>query len=67
MSNRNGNHQETVDFAALPQLPDNWEWSLATDMCRVVASGSTPKADKMYAGSGEIPFIKVYNLTHNGT
>ena len=33
----------------------------------MVASGSTPTADKMFSGSGEIPFIKVYNLTFDGS
>ncbi|MFO0903195.1 MAG: hypothetical protein U0939_09360 [Pirellulales bacterium] len=32
----------------------------------MIASGSTPKPDLMYAGTGDVPFIKVYNLTHRG-
>lgn len=39
---------------------------MPADVCEVIASGSTPKPHLMYSGSGDIPFIKVYNLTHDG-
>jgi type I restriction enzyme S subunit len=58
--------QEALALYALPPLPANWLWSVASDVCSVIASGSTPKSDKMYSGGGDVPFIKVYNLTHNG-
>lgn len=63
---RSGQATRSIDLAALPKLPTGWEWSAASDICEVVASGSTPKADKMYRDDGEVPFIKVYNLTHRG-
>jgi type I restriction enzyme, S subunit len=53
-------------LAGLPALPKSWCWSVPEDICEVVASGSTPKPTLMYAGSGEVPFIKVYNLTERG-
>ena len=54
------------DTAGLPALPDGWCYASAEQVCSTVASGSTPAAPKMFSGSGEVPFLKVYNLTHNG-
>ncbi len=57
---------ESIDLSTLPPLPASWVWCLPPDICSTVASGSTPSPDKMFEGGGDIPFIKVYNLTHNG-
>lgn len=57
---------DKLDFSQLPPLPDGWAWSLPAEFCTTVASGSTPTADKLREGSGDIPFIKVNNLTHFG-
>lgn len=54
------------DLSTLPSLPIGWAWSVPSEFCSVVASGSTPTSDKMFEGQGEVPFIKVYNLTHHG-
>jgi len=51
----------------LPELPLGWCWASAEQVCETVASGATPPADKMANGTGEIPFIKVYNLTFDGS
>jgi type I restriction enzyme, S subunit len=48
-------------------LPKGWEWKSASEFCISVECGSTPKADLMSSGIGEVPFIKVYNLTFEGT
>ncbi len=55
------------DVAGLPELPEGWCWASAESVCSVVASGSTPKAPDLHQGAGEVPFIKVYNLTFSGT
>ncbi|MCD9625628.1 restriction endonuclease subunit S [Rhabdothermincola salaria] len=47
-------------------LPMGWRWVRASDACEMVSSGSTPKAADLYPDSGEIPFIKVYNLGFDG-
>jgi type I restriction enzyme S subunit len=57
---------ESLDLEQLPPLPRGWEWQLPSGICTLVASGSTPTKDKMHAGAGEVPFIKVYNLTDSG-
>jgi type I restriction enzyme S subunit len=48
-------------------LPDGWQWKSASEFCIAVESGSTPKADFMTSGKGEVPFLKVYNLKFDGT
>jgi type I restriction enzyme S subunit len=55
-----------IDLAALPRPPKGWAWSVPRDFCQVIASGSTPSANEMFEGEGDVPFIKVYNLTHHG-
>lgn len=37
------------------------------DLCFFITKGTTPAKATMTAGNGEIPFIKVYNLTFNNT
>ncbi|SFF49744.1 type I restriction enzyme, S subunit [Paenibacillus algorifonticola] len=32
-------------------------------VCEFITKGTTPSKDKLFQGTGEIPFIKVYNLT----
>ncbi len=58
--------QDSVDLSSLPSLPGSWVWCIPADVCSVIASGSTPKPNEMYAEAGDVPFIKVYNLTHRG-
>jgi type I restriction enzyme S subunit len=67
-SNTKGKYIEmqTLDISDLHQLPEGWLWVQAQDVCNWITNGYTPKADKMFQGKGEIPFIKVYNLTNNG-
>jgi type I restriction enzyme, S subunit len=48
------------------QLPGSWGWMRAEEACQLITKGATPSKDKMNPGSGEIPFIKVYNLTFTG-
>jgi type I restriction enzyme S subunit len=64
-------YQEPVgvegETAVLPELPEGWVWAMADQVCDPIPNGSTPKSHKMYADSGEVPFLKVYNLTHDGS
>lgn len=48
-------------------LPRGWVWLRASQACEVVSSGSTPKAADMFADSGDVPFVKVYNLQFDGS
>lgn len=47
-------------------LPEGWKWVKTSDIMELIDNGYTPKAQLMYSGRGDIPFIKVYNLTFNG-
>jgi type I restriction enzyme S subunit len=53
-------------ISGLPGLPAGWCWCTASQICEIVASGSTPAADQMKEDHGDIPFLKVYNLTFTG-
>ncbi len=50
----------------LPDLPNGWCWARAEEVCGFITKGTTPAAEQMSAGAGEVPFIKVYNLTTTG-
>ncbi len=47
-------------------IPSTWTWKTAADVCEVIASGSTPVQTAMSPDRGDVPYIKVYNLTHFG-
>lgn len=49
----------------LPELPEGWRWVSAESVCAGVDSGNTPPRDQMME-EGDVPFVKVYNLTMNG-
>jgi type I restriction enzyme, S subunit len=52
--------------AELVAIPDSWSWERSATVCATIACGGTPTADRMTAGNGDVPFIKVYNLTLAG-
>jgi type I restriction enzyme S subunit len=54
------------DVESLPELPEGWCWARAEQLCDFITKGTTPSAEKLFSGGGEIPFIKVYNLTDHG-
>ncbi|WP_396188983.1 restriction endonuclease subunit S [Flavobacterium sp.] len=49
------------------ELPQGWEIVKTIDVIKIINNGYTPKKEFLSEGSGEIPFIKVYNLNFNGT
>ena len=51
----------------LPQLPQGWVWARAEQLCHFITKGTTPSSSEMTSGAGEVPYIKVYNLTFDGT
>jgi len=56
-----------AELAELPSLPEGWIWVKAEALSKFITKGTTPKKGELFSNSGEIPFIKVYNLTHTGT
>ena len=68
---KNGNKASYVDPAPpntddLPNLPNGWLWVRAEQVCGFITKGTTPSAEKLFSRSGDIPFLKVYNLTDRG-
>ena len=51
----------------LPKLSDGWGWERAGNIFSEINNGHTPTKEKLNPSSGEVPFLKVYNLTHNGS
>jgi type I restriction enzyme, S subunit len=49
------------------ELPDSWCWVRAEAVNGFITKGTTPAASKMSSQTGEVPYIKVYNLTFDGS
>ncbi|MCZ6802320.1 MAG: restriction endonuclease subunit S, partial [Nitrospirae bacterium] len=56
-----------ADTSNLAGLPEGWMWAIADQLSDFITKGTTPSASKLKEGTGEIQFLKVYNLTFNGT
>jgi type I restriction enzyme S subunit len=54
------------DPLGLPALPRGWTWVTCEQVCDFITKGTTPSAEKLHNGNGEIRFLKVYNLTFTG-
>lgn len=50
----------------VPKLPDSWAWFRSEELCDLITKGTTPSKDAMFS-FGDIPYIKVYNLTFDGS
>ncbi|QFU07175.1 Type-1 restriction enzyme EcoKI specificity protein [Rhodobacteraceae bacterium THAF1] len=48
-------------------IPATWEWKTAEELCEWITKGTTPKRDDLNPDGGDVPFIKVYNLTFDGS
>ncbi|MDP3808650.1 MAG: restriction endonuclease subunit S [Hydrogenophaga sp.] len=51
----------------LPLLPEGWTWASIDQISDFVTKGTTPAAQKLFDDSGDVQFLKVYNLTFDGT
>lgn len=50
----------------LSEMPKQWVCLKAEHLCDFITKGTTPEKSELLSGKGDIPFIKVYNLTKNG-
>lgn len=57
---------EPINPKDLPEIPDDWIWVRAQEVCENITNGYTPSASELHASKGEIPFIKINNLTFTG-
>lgn len=57
---------EKLETLLADNLPENWLSINASYICDFITKGTTPAKPNLYNGKGDIPFIKVYNLTKTG-
>ncbi|MBK7000808.1 MAG: restriction endonuclease subunit S [Rhodoferax sp.] len=64
-----GKYEEppACETGGLPNLPNGWVWASAEQLSTFITKGTTPAAEKLLDGSGDVQFLKVYNLTFDGT
>jgi type I restriction enzyme, S subunit len=61
-------YPEPTESDTLDPLPsEGWCWARAEQVCDFITKGTTPSATAMTPTKGEIPYIKVYNLTFDGS
>lgn len=63
LADRQASNDTLLDSGSLPV---GWYLKTAADICGFITKGTTPSKEKMTAGQGEVPYIKVYNLTFSG-
>lgn len=56
-----------VSRTELDAPPDGWTWCTADQLSDFITKGTTPAASKLFDGTGEVQFLKVYNLTFDGS
>ncbi len=54
------------ELAELPELPEGWIYVRAEEISDFITKGTTPAKDLLLSDAGEVPFLKVYNLTNAG-
>ena len=55
------------DTSALPTLPAGWGWATVEEVSDFVTKGTTPAPARLLEGQGDVQFLKVYNLTFDGS
>ncbi len=67
--NGKGKYKEPAapDTSGLSELPKGWVWASAEQITEFITKGTTPTATKLSEGVGEVQFLKVYNLTFDGS
>ena len=56
-----------TELVVLPELPLDWCYVRAEAISDFITKGTTPSKEDFFSGSGDVPFIKVYNLTDSGS
>ena len=56
-----------ADTRGLPALPVGWVWASLDQLSDFITKGTTPSASKLFDGDGDVQFLKVYNLTFDGS
>jgi type I restriction enzyme S subunit len=58
---------DAVDLTGLSAPPEGWTWASADQLSDFITKGTTPAASKLTQGAGDVQFLKVYNLTFDGS
>jgi len=48
-------------------IPEGWTWASTDQLSDFVTKGTTPASTKLFDGKGAVQFLKVYNLTFDGS
>jgi type I restriction enzyme S subunit len=56
-----------ADIKGLSLLPKGWAWASMDQLSDFITKGTTPAATKLFEASGDVRFLKVYNLTFDGS
>lgn len=64
---RESNTQRNDTQQSQEDIPLGWTHTTTGEVMELISNGYTPKSEFLMQGSGEIPFIKVYNLCFNGS
>jgi len=54
------------EMSNLPEIPLKWIYIKMEEVSDFITKGTTPSKSELFDNQGDIPFIKVYNLTHTG-
>ncbi|WP_222846017.1 restriction endonuclease subunit S [Legionella geestiana] len=54
---------ELADNHYLSGIPKEWISVKAEHLCDFITKGTTPEKSELFSNAGDVPFIKVYNLT----
>lgn len=55
-----------ISSVAASAAPDTWRYVRAEDVCAFITKGTTPNKELLHDRVGDVPFVKVYNLTTSG-
>jgi type I restriction enzyme S subunit len=55
------------DTRGLGALPKGWTWASADQLSDFITKGTTPASSKLSEGTGDVQFLKVCNLTFDGS
>ena len=53
--------------SVLRTIPDDWVWTCAAQLCGFITKGTTPPKELKDADNSGVPFIRVTNLTSDGS
>ncbi len=59
--------EPAADTEGWAEIPGSWRWSTAESECGFITKGTTPPKSLTSDGAKCVPFLRVTNLTHDGS